>query len=137
MRYVVNIETNHGEGIVFIEEMEDEYPLFQRSYIPFTNQDEWVIGFLGKCKAVSEFKDFLYKRNASRIVSIMLVPSFDRADEYIDLTENNAVDIAVKKGIECRVVMRDGSGELIGPGFVDSRVNIWVAKDLVYRAEFF
>jgi hypothetical protein len=67
----------------------------------------------------------------------MLAPAFDQATEYIDKNEQLAFDLAVQSGNQCRVVMRDGVSELIGPGFIKNRVNLWVAKEIVYRAEYF
>ena len=137
MEYVINIETNNGEGLVFIEDIEGEYPLYDRVYTPFIDKDEWPLELMGKSKTLQEFSNWFYKRENTRIISLMVAKSFKKATEYIDLLEEKAVDKAIALGKECRVVMRDGIGEPIGPGLIESRLNIWVAKNLVYRAEYF
>jgi len=137
MKYVVNIETSTGEGLVFIEDFEKEFPIYDRSYIPFVDEDMWPLELLTKSSVVIEYKDWFYNRPNSRIVSVMLAPAFDHAPEYIDKTEQLAFDLAIQGGNQCRVVMRDGTSELIGPGFIKNRVNLWVAKNMVYRAEYF
>lgn len=137
MKYIINIETSTGEGLVYIEEFEETFPLYERSYIPFTEEDSWPLNLLSKSSVIRTYKDWFYNRPNTRIVSVMLAPAFDHAPEYIDKKEQLAFDLAVQSGNQCRVVMRDGAGELIGPGFVKNRVNLWVAKDIVYRAEYF
>lgn len=137
MEHVVNIETSTGEGLVFIEDFDEQYPLYERAYIPFTDDDAWPLGLLTKSSVIETFKDWFYNRPNSRIVSVMLAQAFDHAPEYINKNEQLAFDLAIQSGNQCRVVMRDGISELIGPGFVKNRVNLWVAKDMVYRAEYF
>jgi len=137
MNYVINIETSRGEGLVYIEDIEEEYPLYQRAYIPFVDEDAWAVDILGKSKTVETYRDWFYQRQSSRIVSVMLLPAFKEAPKYIDLSESIAFDLAIQNGMQCRIVMRDGIGELIGPGIAENRINLWVAKDMVYRAEIF
>lgn len=137
MEYVINIETNNGEGLVFIEDIEGDYPLYDRVYTPFVEKDEWPLLLMGKSKTLKEFSNWLYKRENTRIVSLMVATSFKKANEYVGLLEEKAIDKAIESGVECRVVMRDGIGEPIGPGVVPSRVNVWIAKNLIYRAEYF
>ena len=137
MDYVINVETSTGEGIVFIESFEEGFPLYQRSYIPFIGDDSWPLEILTTSSVIAEYKDWFYNRPNTRIVSVMLAPAFDHAPEYIDKNEQLAFDLAIQGGDQCRVVMRDGVSELIGPGYVKNRVNLWVAKDSVYRAEYF
>jgi hypothetical protein len=137
MEYVINIETSTGEGLVFIESFEEGLPLYERTYIPFIGDDAWPLDILTKSSVINEFKNWFYNRPNSRIVSVMLAPAFDQAAEYVDKNEQLAFDLAVQSGNQCRIVMRDGVSELIGPGFVKNRVNLWVAKETVYRAEYF
>lgn len=137
MEYVVNIETSKGEGLVFIEDFEDQYPLYSRSYIPFVDEDAWPAELLAKSSVIETFKEWFYQRQDSRIVSVMLVPVFDPAPDFIGKTEQLAFDLALQSDQQCRVVMRDGVGDLIGPGFIKNRINLWIAKGFVYRAEYF
>lgn len=137
MKYVVNIETSLGEGLVYIEDIDEEYPLYERAYIPFIDEHAWALDVLGKSPTVNTYREWFYQRQNSRIVSIMMIPAFEPASRYIDISEKNAFDLAIQDGKQCRIVMRDGVGELIGPGFVENRINLWVAKDTVYRAEIF
>lgn len=137
MNYVINIETSRGEGLVYIEDIDEEYPLYERAYIPFVGEDAWATEILGKSSTVNTYRDWFYQRQNSRIVSVMLLPAFKEVQGYVDLSEKNAFDLAIQNGMQCRIVMRDGIGELIGPGFAENRVNLWVAKDMVYRAEIF
>ena len=137
MEYIVNIETSSGEGLVFVEEFNEDFPLYERVYIPFVEGDSWPLEVLSSSEVVNTFKSWFYQRPGVRIVSVMLAQSFEIATDFIDKTEDRAFDLAVQSGHQCRVVMRDGIGDLIGPGFVKDRINLWVAKDFVYRAEFF
>jgi len=137
MEYVVNIEMSNGEGLVFIENLDKEYPIYQRAYIPFIKDDEWAINVIGECETVQSFSDWFYRRPDVKIVSVMLAMVFEKENKVLNLEEDIARELVTLEGKECRTVMRDGVGELIGPGIVKTRVNIWVAKNKVYRAEYF
>ncbi len=137
MDYVVNLETNRGEGLVFIEFFDDEYPLYERAYIPFVDDDSWALDLLQKSDVVRGFKDFFYTREGNRIVSVMVAKVFEMAPEYIDMEIQRATDIARLNNVQARIVMQDGESKPIAPGFDKERINLWVAKGHVYRAEYF
>lgn len=138
-RAIINIELNTGEGIVAIEEVDDNLEMYKRAYIPFVGEDEWVLDLIQNCKVFGAFSDWFFKRDdpLTYIVSVQVVPAFDIASDYLKKSLEEAKRLAAWKEEPFRIVMEDGDPGPIGPGQDPTRVNVWVAKGEVYRAEYF
>lgn len=57
--------------------------------------------------------------------------------EFIGLDRETAQQIAIEKGLSFRVVFVNGIQQVVEEGYNDSRVNVYLDNDVIYKAELY